>query len=136
MKKIIYIKHLAFLIPVILISCCKYDYNYLDISNKTDKDKFLIGYAIEEDNERYIVSGKENMDEEFNELKANGKTRMIFTGEESFILEKKPNEKNLIIFFYDSLSDLKNKSSKGTIVKKYSFQELEDRDWEIDFDGN
>lgn len=135
MKKIIYIKHLVLLIPLILISCCKYDYNYLDVTNKTDKDRFLIVYGIE-DNERYIVSCMETMNEEFYRLKANGNTRIMFTGGESLPLEKEPNEKNIILIFYDSVSDLKNESSKSTIVKKYSFQELEDRDWKIDFNGN
>jgi hypothetical protein len=135
MKSIVYLKYLLFLIPTILISCCKYDYNLLKISNNTDMDKYIIAYAVE-DGQNYIVSGKEKVNEEFNKLSAYGKTELILTGEESFILERKPNEKNLILYFYISEKESKNKLLKNSTIKKYSFEELENQNWNINFDGN
>ena len=98
-------------------------------------DKYIIACAVE-DGQNCIVSGKEKVNEEFNKLSAHGKTELILTGEESFILERKPDEKNLILYFYISEKESKNKLLKNSIIKKYSFEELEKQNWNINFDGN
>ena len=130
-----FIKHLFILF--LFTSCCKYGDNIVEISNLTGKDKYFKVY-INVENQENNIGWKE-----LNELKANVNNSFVIQKIYNEKLDEFPNEKRIIIKYYDSIKTNRTNSKTDKLIneekfieKKYSKEELENQNWKINFEGN
>ncbi len=138
------LKYLRFLKHIFILftfaSCCKMGDNIVQINNLSGKDKCFKVYIILNNEEKDIGwNGRESL----NELKANEQNSFVIQNIYSDELDEFPNEKRIRIKYYDPVEINKPNSKTSKLIneekfieKKYSKEELENQNWEINFDGN
>ncbi len=138
------LKYLRFLKHIFILftfaSCCKMGDNIVQINNLSGKDKCFKVYIILNNEEKDIGwNGRESL----NQLKANEQNSFVIQYIYSDELDEFPNEKRIRIKYYDPVEINKPNSKTSKLIneekfieKKYSKEELENQNWEINFDGN
>jgi hypothetical protein len=121
------------MIILFFYGCCKVGYTYITISNLSEKTKYYKAYAI-------LKNNKQNIGwDELNELKATEKSEIIIQGFESRELKESGEEKRIVIIYFDTKKNKKGKefvSEKDSIIKSFSMNELENKNWKITFSEN
>lgn len=130
LKKAKLVKYSLFFTVLFFLGCCKSGYRYISISNISGKNKCFKAYAILKDNNQII--GRE----ELNDLNANEQAELIINGYDSDVLNEFEEEKRIVIIFFNSKKDKTDSIEKDSIIKKYSMQELENQNWQIQYSEN